>query len=69
LLAAAAAEKDEEETKAVDDDPDGLKAVSVEDPLEQAAKLLLPFATENHKFLQIWFVSYDVAVRRSEYPI
>jgi hypothetical protein len=66
----AASEKQKEEEEVVvakDDDPDGHKAISVEDPLEQAAKLLQPFASRRHKLLDIWLVTYDVALRRSTF--
>ena len=61
-------EKESEEVLTVfkDDDPDGHKAISVEDPLEQAAKLLQPFAARNHDLLDIWLATYDVAIRRSQ---
>ncbi|KAF8067854.1 NMDA receptor-regulated protein 1-domain-containing protein [Lyophyllum atratum] len=49
-----------------DEDPEGLKLLSVADPLEQAAKLLLPLnnlATDN---IDAWILIYDVAIRRKK---
>jgi hypothetical protein len=52
-----------------DDDPDGLKLISVPDPLERAAKFLSPLATLASNNIEVWIMIYDVAVRRSEsYP-
>ncbi|CCA77834.1 related to n-terminal acetyltransferase 1 [Serendipita indica DSM 11827] len=66
----AAAEKEKENEEVLpafkDDDPDGHKAISVEDPLEQAANLLQPFAARNHDLLDVWLVTYDVAIRRKK---
>ena len=68
FLAAAAKEKEEEEVdERKDDDPDGHKGISVEDPIEQAAKLLQAFTMKRHQILDIWLVTFDVAIRRSEY--
>lgn len=50
---------------AKDDDPDGHKAISVEDPIEQAHKLLQPFFDYDHKSVDLWLAIYDVAIRRS----
>jgi N-alpha-acetyltransferase 15/16, NatA auxiliary subunit len=49
-----------------DDDPDGLKLISVPDPLERAAKFLSPLATLASNSIEVWIMIYDVAVRRSE---
>ncbi|KAG8790131.1 hypothetical protein FRC17_009005, partial [Serendipita sp. 399] len=65
---AAEKDKDGEDAPIVkDDDPDGHKAISVEDPLEQAARLLLPFTSDNHQIFDIWIAIYDVAIRRKKY--
>ena len=49
-----------------DEDPDGLKLLSVPDPLEQAAKLLAPLANLASDNLDAWIALYDVAIRRSK---
>ncbi|KAG8856490.1 hypothetical protein FRB91_000771 [Serendipita sp. 411] len=64
---AAEKEKDEDAVVVKDDDPDGHKAISVEDPLEQAAKLLQTFTSEDHQVFDIWIATYDVAIRRKKY--
>ncbi|KIM24065.1 hypothetical protein M408DRAFT_331983 [Serendipita vermifera MAFF 305830] len=60
-------EGDETNREKKDDDPDGHKAISVEDPIEQAAKLLQPFTARNHQNVDIWIMTYDVAIRRKKY--
>jgi len=59
-------EGDETNREKRDDDPDGHKAISVEDPLEQAAKLLQPFTSQSHQNVPLWITTYDVAIRRSK---
>jgi len=49
-----------------DEDPDGLKLLSVSDPLEQAAKLLAPLVNLASDNLDAWIALYDVAIRRSK---
>lgn len=48
-----------------DDDPEGLKLISASDPLEQAAKLLVPLSNLAASNIDVWFAIYDVAIRRS----
>ncbi|KIY45057.1 N-terminal acetyltransferase A, auxiliary subunit [Fistulina hepatica ATCC 64428] len=57
-----------------DDDPDGMKALQCEDPLERAAKLLQPLqmlssdkAYSLAKNMDVWTTIYDVSVRRKKY--
>jgi len=47
-----------------DDDPEGLKLISASDPLEQAAKLLVPLSNLAGNNIDVWFAIYDVAIRR-----
>ncbi|KAL0069684.1 hypothetical protein AAF712_003342 [Marasmius tenuissimus] len=60
-----------------DEDPEGLKLLACEDPLERAAKLLQPLVElnlgfvngkekEREKAIEVWCVVYDVAVRRGK---
>lgn len=51
---------------AKDDDPEGLKLLAVSDPLEQAAKRLLPLQQLQSNSLDTWIVTYDVAIRRRQ---
>ena len=51
---------------AKDEDPEGLKLVSVPDPLERAAKLLNPLANLTTNNIDVWATIYDVAMRRSK---
>lgn len=73
LAAAAAASQnkdDEDGTPAAkDEDPDGHKVISVETPLEEAAKLLQPLSARKHANIDIWVITYDVAIRRSKYVL
>ena len=55
-----------EPTPNKDDDPDGIKLLSVTDPLERAAKLLKPLTTLGKDRVDVWVAIYDVTVRRSE---
>jgi len=50
-----------------DEDPDGIKALSVPDGLERAAKLLQPIISLPTKNIDVWIATYDVAVRRKKY--
>ncbi|TDL19618.1 N-terminal acetyltransferase A auxiliary subunit [Rickenella mellea] len=52
---------------AKDEDPEGIKALGVKDPIEQAWKLLKPFATPTQNSLDVWIAVYDVSVRRQKY--
>lgn len=47
-----------------DDDPEGLKLLAVSNPLDVAAKLLLPLLSLKSELMDTWITSYDVAVRR-----
>jgi len=49
-----------------DDDPEGLKLLAVSNPLDVAAKLLLPLLSLRSELMDTWITSYDVAVRRGE---
>ncbi|KAF8328455.1 NMDA receptor-regulated protein 1a [Cantharellus anzutake] len=50
-----------------DDDPEGLKLLTVPDPLEIAWKRLLPLHSLRPKLLDTWLVSFDVAIRQKKY--
>ncbi|KAG6907698.1 hypothetical protein DXG01_007754 [Tephrocybe rancida] len=52
---------------AKDDDPEGIKLVTVTDPLEQAVKLLQPLTTLAVDDIDVWTVVYDVAIRRKKF--
>ncbi|GLB39170.1 putative N-terminal acetyltransferase A, auxiliary subunit [Lyophyllum shimeji] len=52
---------------AKDDDPEGLKLLSVDDPLERAAKLLQPLHNLVTDNIDVWIVIYDVAIRRKKF--
>jgi N-alpha-acetyltransferase 15/16, NatA auxiliary subunit len=60
-----AATDDSEVAVIKDDDPEGLKLLAAPDPLERAAKLLIPLQQLRPELLDTWLVSYDVAIRRS----
>ncbi|RDB27479.1 N-alpha-acetyltransferase 16, NatA auxiliary subunit [Hypsizygus marmoreus] len=49
-----------------DDDPEGIKLLSVADPLEQAYKLLAPLGTLATENIDVWIAIYDVAIRRKK---
>jgi len=55
-----------EPAPAKDDDPEGIKLISVTDPLERAAKWLAPLSTLAADEIDVWIQIYDVAVRRSK---
>lgn len=50
-----------------DEDPDGNKALTVTDPLEQAWKLWKPLATLSIDRVDVCLSIYDVSVRRSTF--
>lgn len=50
-----------------DDDPEGLKLVLAEDPLERADKYLAGLSELVPRNLEICFAIYDVAIRRKKY--
>ncbi|KZT39448.1 N-terminal acetyltransferase A, auxiliary subunit [Sistotremastrum suecicum HHB10207 ss-3] len=50
-----------------DDDPYGEKLISVNDPLEQAAKMLRPLERSATWSFEMWIGSFDVALRRRKY--
>ncbi|KDQ60157.1 hypothetical protein JAAARDRAFT_174177 [Jaapia argillacea MUCL 33604] len=50
-----------------DDDPEGLKLVSGADHLERAHKLLAPLVSLSLNNIEVWAISFDVALRRSKY--
>ena len=49
-----------------DDDPDGSKAITTKEPLEQAWKYLKPLAVKGCRRIDVWVAVYDVSVRRRE---
>jgi len=51
----------------VDEDPEGLKLVSISDPLEQASRLLRPLEAHIQPRREVLLVSFDVALRRGRY--
>ncbi|KAG5654558.1 hypothetical protein H0H81_000083 [Sphagnurus paluster] len=55
-----------EVTPPKDDDPEGIKLISVADPLERAAKLLQPLESLAAENIDAWIAVYDVAVRRKK---
>ncbi|CAE6469397.1 unnamed protein product [Rhizoctonia solani] len=59
--------KEEEIPPPKDDDPDGLKLLSQEKPLEQALKLLRPLEALQVQDVDVWLTIYDVAMRRKKY--
>ncbi|KII91268.1 hypothetical protein PLICRDRAFT_38004 [Plicaturopsis crispa FD-325 SS-3] len=64
VAAAAANDEKAEVTPPKDDDPDGMKLLLVSDGLERAAKILSPLATLASQNIEVWIVSFDVALRR-----
>lgn len=60
------ANKEEESTAVVDEDPKGEKLAATEQPLEDAMKLLLPLQQLNSPNVEIWTMTFDVAYRQSE---
>ncbi|KAF5383319.1 hypothetical protein D9615_004982 [Tricholomella constricta] len=66
---AASANEDKglEVTLPKDDDPEGIKLLSVADPLEHAAKLLHPLSALSTNNIDAWLAIYDVAVRRKKF--
>ncbi|KAJ7599220.1 NMDA receptor-regulated protein 1-domain-containing protein [Mycena floridula] len=63
----AASTEDKSEAQAPkDDDPDGLKLISCEDPLERAAKLLNPLPNLIPNDINMWMAFYDVSIRRKK---
>lgn len=58
-----------EVTPPKDDDPEGIKLLTVTDPLEKAAKILAPLASLALDNIDVCMVTYDVAIRRSESPL
>ncbi|KAF8156996.1 NMDA receptor-regulated protein 1-domain-containing protein [Crassisporium funariophilum] len=63
---ATSTDKDLEDVKPKDDDPDGLKQLGASDPLEQASKLLHPLTTLVPNNVDVWIAIYDVAIRRKK---
>ncbi|CAE6415873.1 unnamed protein product [Rhizoctonia solani] len=59
--------KEEEVLPPKDDDPDGLKLLSQEKPIEQALKLLRPLEALQVQDIDVWLTIYDVAIRRKKY--
>ncbi|KAG7091847.1 hypothetical protein E1B28_008249 [Marasmius oreades] len=55
-----------EPSPAKDEDPDGLKLLACEDPLERAAKLLQPLVELDVQDVDVLGCVYDVAVRRDK---
>ena len=49
-----------------DEDPEGLKLVSISDPLEQASRLLRPLEAHTQPRREVLLVSFDVALRRGK---
>lgn len=49
-----------------DDDPDGMKALSVQEPLNEAALLLRPLEKLRPERTDVWLTVFDVAIRRSK---
>ncbi|KAF8624974.1 hypothetical protein AX15_005610 [Amanita polypyramis BW_CC] len=49
-----------------DEDPDGFKLLKSMDPLERAAKLLNPLLSLLPDNVDVWFVHYDVSIRRKK---
>ena len=71
VLAAANASSNEdkglEPVPLKDEDPEGIKTISVSDPLEQAWKLLKPLLNSSRSLnATAWLSIYDVAIRRSK---
>ncbi|RPD56962.1 NMDA receptor-regulated protein 1a [Lentinus tigrinus ALCF2SS1-7] len=56
-----------EVTPPKDEDPDGTKSLQAPDPLERAAKVLKPLATQAKDNVEAWIAIYDVAIRRKKY--
>ncbi|KAG2124195.1 NMDA receptor-regulated protein 1-domain-containing protein [Suillus clintonianus] len=56
-----------EPSRSKDDDPDGLKLVLAEDPLERADKYLTGLSELVPQNVDICFAIYDVAIRRKKY--
>jgi peptide alpha-N-acetyltransferase len=50
-----------------DEDPDGSKLLASPDALELAAKFLSPVVALVKDNLDVWILTYDVAIRRSEF--
>ncbi|CAE6534150.1 unnamed protein product [Rhizoctonia solani] len=59
--------KEDEIPPPKDDDPDGLKLLSQEKPIEQALKLLRPLEALQVQDADVWLTIYDVAMRRKKY--
>ncbi|CUA71486.1 N-alpha-acetyltransferase 16, NatA auxiliary subunit [Rhizoctonia solani] len=59
--------KEEEAPPPKDDDPDGLKLLSQDKPIEQALKLLRPLEALQVQDIDVWLTIYDVAMRRKKY--
>ncbi|KAG8761893.1 hypothetical protein FRC11_012500 [Ceratobasidium sp. 423] len=59
--------KEDEVPPPKDDDPDGLKLLGQEKPIEQALKLLRPLEALQVPDVEVWFTIYDVAMRRKKY--
>ncbi|KAL0572589.1 hypothetical protein V5O48_009367 [Marasmius crinis-equi] len=55
-----------EPTPPKDDDPEGLKLLACEDPLERAAKILQPLVDLETEDIEVWGCVYDVAIRRKK---
>jgi hypothetical protein len=70
ILSAATATQSEdrglEPPRSRDDDPEGLKLVLAEDPLERADKYLTGLSELVPQNMDICFAIYDVAIRRSK---
>ena len=49
-----------------DEDPDGFKLLQSPDPLERAAKILGPLLSLIPDNIDVWFVHYDISIRRSK---
>jgi len=50
-----------------DEDPDGMKLLQSQDPLERAAKFLAPLCLLAKDNVDAWIAIYDVAIRRKKY--
>ncbi|KAG8934267.1 hypothetical protein FRC01_004048 [Tulasnella sp. 417] len=51
----------------VDDDPDGLKLLNTQKPLEEATKLVRPLEELRPQDIRVWTTSFDLALRRGKY--
>ncbi|KAG8885365.1 hypothetical protein FRB97_001440 [Tulasnella sp. 331] len=60
-------DKDSPPAPAKDEDPDGMKLLSVVDPLEQAMRLVKPLEDLQASDIRIWLIAYDISLRRKKY--